>query len=125
MTAIFKPEGPLFRATEQAGGPWSPDMLQGSATTALMVREVERLAGYHPILPLHGVPADRVVAFKTLLALIAGQNVRDGVVHSVANMNTRTAGVIEHTHSNIFRLVACQNCFVGLLLFPRLLPFRF
>src|ERR1700752_5459427 len=44
MTAIFKPEGPLFRATEQAGGPWSPDMLQGSATTALMTREVERLA---------------------------------------------------------------------------------
>jgi acyl-Coa thioesterase superfamily protein/acyl-CoA thioesterase superfamily protein len=44
MTAIFKPEGLLFRATEQAGGPWSPDMLQGSATTALMTREVERLA---------------------------------------------------------------------------------
>lgn len=44
MTAIFIPEGNLFHATEQAGGPWSPDMLQGSATTALMVREVERLA---------------------------------------------------------------------------------
>src|SRR6185503_4870970 len=44
MTAIFRPEGPLFRATEQAGGPWSPEMLQGSATTALMAREVERLA---------------------------------------------------------------------------------
>ncbi|VIO76973.1 thioesterase family protein [Bradyrhizobium ivorense] len=44
MTAIFQPEGPLFRATEHAGGPWSPDMLQGSATTALMTREVERLA---------------------------------------------------------------------------------
>ena len=44
MTAVFKPEGPLFRATEHAGGPWSPDMLQGSATTALMAREVERLA---------------------------------------------------------------------------------
>jgi hypothetical protein len=44
MTAIFTPEGNLFRATEHAGGPWSPDMLQGSATTALMVREVERLA---------------------------------------------------------------------------------
>ena len=44
MTAIFTREGPLFRATEQAGGPWSPDMLQGSATTGLMVREVERLA---------------------------------------------------------------------------------
>ena len=44
MTAIFRPEGHLFRATEQAGGPWSPDMLQGSATTALMTREVERLA---------------------------------------------------------------------------------
>jgi hypothetical protein len=43
MTAIFKPEGPLFRATERAGGPWSPDLLQGSATTALMTREVERL----------------------------------------------------------------------------------
>jgi acyl-CoA thioesterase len=44
MTAIFTREGHLFRATEQAGGPWSPDMLQGSATTALMVRAVERLA---------------------------------------------------------------------------------
>jgi hypothetical protein len=44
MTAIFKPEGPLFRATEHAGGPWSPEMLQGSATTALMTREVERMA---------------------------------------------------------------------------------
>jgi len=44
MTAIFRPEGPLFRATEHAGGPWSPDMLQGSATTALMTREVERFA---------------------------------------------------------------------------------
>jgi hypothetical protein len=44
MTAIFVPEGRVFRATEQAGGPWSPDMLQGSATTALMVREIERLA---------------------------------------------------------------------------------
>jgi hypothetical protein len=44
MTAIFMPEGQLFRATEHAGGPWSPDMLQGSATTALMARDVERLA---------------------------------------------------------------------------------
>jgi hypothetical protein len=44
MTAIFNAEGDLFRATELAGGPWSPDMLQGSATTALMAREVERLA---------------------------------------------------------------------------------
>jgi hypothetical protein len=44
MTAIFVPEQDLFRATEHAGGPWSPDMLQGSATTALMTREVERLA---------------------------------------------------------------------------------
>ena len=44
MPAIFIPEKELFRATEQAGGPWSPDMLQGSATTALMTREVERLA---------------------------------------------------------------------------------
>src|SRR6185295_19844545 len=44
MTAIFVPEQNLFRATEQAGGPWSPDFLQGSATTGLMVREVERLA---------------------------------------------------------------------------------
>jgi hypothetical protein len=39
MAAIFTREGNLFRATEAAGGPWSPDMLQGSATTALMVRE--------------------------------------------------------------------------------------
>jgi hypothetical protein len=44
MTAIFIPEQNLFRATEDAGGPWSPDLLQGSATTGLMVREVERLA---------------------------------------------------------------------------------
>jgi hypothetical protein len=44
MSAIFIPEGHLFRATERAGGPWSPDMLQGSATSALMVREVERLS---------------------------------------------------------------------------------
>jgi hypothetical protein len=44
MTAIFMPEGHLFRATDEAGGPWSADMLQGSATTALMAREVERLA---------------------------------------------------------------------------------
>jgi hypothetical protein len=44
MTAIFTKEGPLFRATEQAGGPWSPDLLQGSATSGLMAREVERLA---------------------------------------------------------------------------------
>ena len=44
MTAIFRPEGHHFRATEHAGGPWSPDMLQGSATTALMAREVERVA---------------------------------------------------------------------------------
>ena len=44
MLAIFVPQGPLYRATEYAGGPWSPDMLQGSATTALMAREVERLA---------------------------------------------------------------------------------
>src|SRR3954471_20391955 len=44
MTAIFIPDGELFRATEHAGGPWSPDLLQGSATAGLMVREVERLA---------------------------------------------------------------------------------
>jgi hypothetical protein len=44
MTAIFVPENDQFRATEHAGGPWSPDMLQGSATTALMTREVERTA---------------------------------------------------------------------------------
>jgi hypothetical protein len=39
MIAIFRPEGRLFRATEHAGGPWSPEMLQGNATTALMTRE--------------------------------------------------------------------------------------
>src|SRR4051794_34892129 len=44
MTAIFIPEQNLFRATEDAGGPWSPDLLQGSATTGLMVREVGRLS---------------------------------------------------------------------------------
>lgn len=44
MTAIFKPEGQQFRAMEHAGGPWSPDMLQGSATTALMTRDIDRLA---------------------------------------------------------------------------------
>jgi hypothetical protein len=44
VSANFMTEGNLFRATEHAGGPWSPDMLQGSATTALMAREVERLA---------------------------------------------------------------------------------
>lgn len=44
MTAIFTPQGNLFQATDEAGGPWSPDMLQGSATTGLMVREVERFA---------------------------------------------------------------------------------
>ena len=33
MPAIFIPENELFRATEHAGGPWSPEMLQGSATT--------------------------------------------------------------------------------------------
>ncbi|WP_256441589.1 hypothetical protein [Bradyrhizobium sp. sGM-13] len=36
MTVIFRPESLLFRAIEHAGGPWSPDMLQGSGTTALM-----------------------------------------------------------------------------------------
>ena len=44
MPAIFVPEGSCYRATEHAGGPWSKDMLQGSATTALMAREVEQLA---------------------------------------------------------------------------------
>jgi acyl-CoA thioesterase len=44
MTAIFIRQDQLLRATEHAGGPWSPDKLQGSATTALMAREVERLA---------------------------------------------------------------------------------
>ena len=34
MTAIFTRERTLFRATEQAGGPWSPDMLQGSVRAA-------------------------------------------------------------------------------------------
>jgi acyl-CoA thioesterase len=44
MTAIFIPEQNLFRAADDGGGPWAPDRLQGSATTGLMVREVERLA---------------------------------------------------------------------------------
>jgi hypothetical protein len=44
MTAIFVADAGLFRATEQAGGPWAPEILQGSATTALMTREIERLA---------------------------------------------------------------------------------
>ena len=40
MTAIFRPEGRLFRATEH--------MLQGSAATAPTTREVERMApDYH------------------------------------------------------------------------------
>src|SRR5258705_11111513 len=34
----------MFRTTKQAGRPWSPDMLQGSATTALMTRAVQWLA---------------------------------------------------------------------------------
>jgi hypothetical protein len=45
MPAIFIPQGLLFRATEHASGPWSPDLLQGRATTALLAREVERLPG--------------------------------------------------------------------------------
>lgn len=44
MPTIFVPQGSLYRATEHAGGPWSNDTLQGSATTALMAREAERLA---------------------------------------------------------------------------------
>ena len=44
MTAIFVADADLFRATKHAGGPWAPDMLQGSATTALMTREIERLS---------------------------------------------------------------------------------
>ncbi|MEW6644821.1 MAG: thioesterase family protein [Pseudomonadota bacterium] len=44
MSAIFTRHGPSYRATEHAGGPWSPTMLQGSATTALMAREVEGVA---------------------------------------------------------------------------------
>ncbi len=44
MTAMFLRDGQSFRATEAAGGPWSPSMLQGSATTALMAREVEAIA---------------------------------------------------------------------------------
>jgi hypothetical protein len=43
MSRITSGRKAPVRATEQAGGPWSPDMLQGSATTALMTREVERL----------------------------------------------------------------------------------
>ena len=53
MTAIFRPEGPLFRATEHAGGPWSPEMLQGSATTALMTREVTS----RPLIPFRSKQA--------------------------------------------------------------------
>jgi len=44
MTAIFDRVGTSYRATEAAGGPWSPSMAQGSATTALMAREVEAFA---------------------------------------------------------------------------------
>jgi len=44
MSAIFTPQGQSYRATEHAGGPWSPTLLQGSATTALMAREVETVA---------------------------------------------------------------------------------
>ena len=44
MTAMFLRDGLSYRATEAAGGPWSPSMLQGSATTALMAREVETIA---------------------------------------------------------------------------------
>lgn len=44
MTAIFDRVGATYRATEAAGGPWSPSMAQGSATTALLAREVETFA---------------------------------------------------------------------------------
>jgi len=44
MTTIFLRDGHSYRATEAAGGPWSASMLQGSATTALMAREVEAVA---------------------------------------------------------------------------------
>lgn len=44
MTAIFIRDGDKYRATEVASGPWSPTMLQGSATTGLMAREVEAVA---------------------------------------------------------------------------------
>lgn len=39
--AIFIEEHDGFRATELAAGPWSSDFLQGSATTALLARQIE------------------------------------------------------------------------------------
>lgn len=39
--AIFTEEVGRFRATELAAGPWSSELVQGSATTALLGREIE------------------------------------------------------------------------------------
>ena len=44
MQSVFTFDGQTYAATPEASGPWSSDMLQGSATTGLLVREVEHIS---------------------------------------------------------------------------------
>jgi len=48
---LFVPEGGLHRPTESAVGPWDPDLLQGSASAALLARALERADSPYPARP--------------------------------------------------------------------------
>ncbi len=45
---LFVPEGGFHQPTESAVGPWDPDLLQGSASAALLARALERVDSPYP-----------------------------------------------------------------------------
>jgi hypothetical protein len=49
MTAIFTPEGPAFRATRYAAGPWHPQLQHGGAPSALVVHAAEAVPTLAPM----------------------------------------------------------------------------
>jgi hypothetical protein len=46
--SLFVPDGPSYHPTESAVGPWDPDLLQGSASAALLARALERVDSPYP-----------------------------------------------------------------------------
>ena len=72
-----------------------------------------------------GIPANRMIALIALLTLVTCHDVADRIVHSVADMDTRTAGVIKHAHGDIFGFVAHEIGGIDASFIPYFTPFWF
>jgi len=71
-----------------------------------------------------GIPADRMQNIETFHAFVAGNNIADGVIADMTDMNF-AGGIREHLQQIIFFLLRIFGNLEGFFILPFLLPFLF